>query len=585
MNIIQLHHDASLSYPAERHLLSLLPVDLSPISIDHPVITFRRVAGITPRIIHKQVNACSRFLNFPQSDLVFAFIESDSPLAPLILWDAAHQLPLNARITLIENHLSSSYLERDYFKKSFTIEERSKEHIVLRKIAPLSAELDAGLTRWSFCIPTGPGDATGLNVVVKRILELEIPEKEILLCGRPGDNFHYWDQVRIVGEDIPAPPIWITKKKNVLVQEARFENVCLLHDRVFLPRNFMKVMHQFGDYYSFAAFQSLWFDDRLNFSSLRYSDYGCAANDHVLMGASVDKNGEVSSFTPSLYAEVEKQNFKNANPLRYQQGSYLTGSLYIVKRQVWLSAPQNEKLFWSEFEDIEQAYRCQAMGIPHRIIPGAFTQSLFARPLLYFAGYSSYFSANGSTHSSRKLIPLPTCLQKPLIKLSEKDAEKRLIKFVQKYAPDQMSKVANENHFFAKFFLVIRSVRLPFQKTVLKEFINDIERDVLCDQMGLGTKQWLLEQFAEKKTDAKLNLTTHYTDLANQFAQRPHGRRFYKKISDYFPKRSCLIKLGSFFSAIRLSLANRDYAYHPDGLKGYYQAILDSTPFIDYVEK
>ena len=31
-----------------------------------------------------------------------------------------------------------------------------------------------------------------------RILELDVPRKEILLCGRPASNFKYWDQVRIV---------------------------------------------------------------------------------------------------------------------------------------------------------------------------------------------------------------------------------------------------------------------------------------------------------------------------------------------------------------------------------------------------
>jgi hypothetical protein len=76
------------------------------------------------------------------------------------------------------------------------------------------------------CIPTGPEDATLLNVAVKRILELNIQEKEILLCGRPGENFKYWDHVRIVGEDISAPPSKFHEKEPTC-SRGTYENLCM----------------------------------------------------------------------------------------------------------------------------------------------------------------------------------------------------------------------------------------------------------------------------------------------------------------------------------------------------------------------
>ncbi len=583
MNIIQLQHDSQLGYPARTNLpmLSRHAIDAARKT---PLITFRDAAEIKPAKIYAKLNAGKRISDFPKGDLSFCGIESDSPLAPLILWDAAHYLPIGASITLLDDFGQPCFLEREYFHKAFTVEKRDSQQVILRKTAPLLAEQDAGLTRWSFCIPTGPGDATGLNAVVKRILELDIPEKEILLCGRPDKTFQYFDKVRIVGEDIPAPPVWITRKKNVLAREARFENLCILHDRVFLPLNFMEAVRKFGDYYPFAAFQSLWFDDLLNLIPVRYSDYGCASESHMANAVIAAKGNKVSLFAASLFPEIEKQNFKNGNPLRNHPGSYLTGSLYITKRQVWLHTPQDEDLFWAEFEDIEHAKRCEQEGIPHRIIPGAFTQSLFARPILYAAGYSSYFTASGSIQLTRKTVPLPARLLKPLIKVPESEANKRLARFSSKYCTDGFARFSNEPDSLTKIISVIYASEFPFRKSAICEFIDDVERDVLCDQLGYGAKQWLTEQFIQHRSHAKINFGRHFKEITFQFAQRPHGRRFYQSILDYFPQRGWKVKLGTLLSAWRLARMNGDFLYHPDGWRGYYQAILASTPFLDYTE-
>lgn len=581
MPILQLHHDPRLAY-AEMKDLPLLSSGILAWAKEDCVITFRQIGHLKPDLLYKQVNGCSRFLDFPSGNLIFCGIENDSPLAPLILWDAAHRLPQGASITLLEHGGQPSYLERAYFKPALSVEYKDKERLVLRKKARLLAEEEAGLDRWSFCIPTGPGDPTGLNVVVKRILELAIPEKEILLCGRPDKKFLYWDKVRIVGEDIPAPPVWITRKKNVLVKEARFENVCLLHDRVFLPLNFMSAIRQFGDYFPFAGFQSLWFDDVLNLSPVRYSDYNCVENISDMVA--LKQSGQPSLFVPKLFTEIEKQNFKYANPIRYQCRNYLTGSLYIAKRRVWLQAPQNEDLYWAEFEDIEQGKKCELQGIPHRIIPGAFTQSLFARPLLYFAGYTGYLSANGMIHSTRKILPLPARFQKPLIKLSEAEGNKRFLRFNDKYCPHLMTTLAGEKNIIAKMFAAIYMSHLPFREKAIRKFVDDIEQDLLCDQMGYGAKQWLVEQFILNHKATKLNFSHFFHDLFSQLALRPHGRRFYHSLLDYFPKRTWIVKLGSLISAIRLAVLNGHFLYHPDGWRGYYQAILASTPYLDYTE-
>jgi hypothetical protein len=211
--IIQLTHPQRLGY-SSTNKKNLVPLAAEAIVMAQTatVLTFRR-PGKLPRSTHfrkLEVHACTRLDKLPDTDIVFYGVETDSPLAPLLLWDAAHFLAVGRTITLIENSLRKNYLCRSYFQDSLAIESRAADQVTFRKIAPLPAEKDAGKNAWTFGIPVGPEDATMLNLVVGRILELNLPHKEILLCGRPAENFKYWSQVRIVGEDISAPPLKIS---------------------------------------------------------------------------------------------------------------------------------------------------------------------------------------------------------------------------------------------------------------------------------------------------------------------------------------------------------------------------------------
>ena len=79
----------------------------------------------------------------------------------------------------------------------------------------------------------------------------------------------------------------------------------------------------------------------------------------------------------------------------YYGNAYLMGSLYIFKKSLWGFVPQNEKLFWAEFEDLEQGFYAYNSGIPSRINPYAYTQTLFARVLLTLREADPYLEADG----------------------------------------------------------------------------------------------------------------------------------------------------------------------------------------------
>jgi hypothetical protein len=595
MPLIQLKHYKKLAYSNSKKL-PYLPNEIAELANQKTVISFRPTKQKSE--IRTGIHACTRFTDLPAGDVVFYGLESDSPLAPLILWDVVHFLPVGNTITLLGEFSETYYLEREYYQASLEIVKKSHGEIVFRKIKPLLAEQDSGLDCWTFGIPVGPGDATLLNVVVKRILELDVPEKEILLCGKPGNNFKYWDKVRIVGEDITAPPVQISKKKNRLADEASHNNICIIHDRVFLPLDFFQAIKKYGDRFPFLGFQSLYFDDLLNFVPRRYSDFGRLILPNInIMAHGFERNDDtptLSPFAPSVFDVLEDSGFMYANPLRYNsQLSYLTGSLYLVKRSVWKFCQQNEGLHWIEFEDVEQGLRASEKGIPSRINPNSLTQSLISRLLLNFAGNVEVEHKNGKLYPIREVTNLLPIQKKPAVKFSTIEAQLRLKKFADKYISNdidsiiQLSLTRKPSQYtrLKQITKIVYASTIPFSETGIARFILDYEKLVLLDQLPYSRRRYILEQLTEYQAKGKSSIIQESMELLNYSAQRPFGKLFYDRLDDYLPKRSLFLKLGTVVSALLLAKRNSNVIFNPEGFKGHLRAILNSTPYKDYAEK
>lgn len=236
----------------------------------------------------------------------------------------------------------------------------------------------------SFCIPTS-GDTPELRKCVKRILELDI-NKEILLCGKVAESFPYLDQVRIVGEDIPFPPVWITKKKNVAVELARYSTVAVLHDRVLLPVNFTEIFSNslpipvigIGGMFSLSR----------DFNLIgRYSDFNVLNQRDALPKFSYMSElvpGEISDFSldSSLMMARSASFLYYTNHKNDSYQKYATGSFYLTTKSIHDQIPLNERLFWEDFEDVEWGTRCERLGIPHVFNSDYYQMTLAVRSMV-----------------------------------------------------------------------------------------------------------------------------------------------------------------------------------------------------------
>lgn len=587
MRTIQISHLPALRYPRTS---SLPPVSESELAQAESgtFLTFRPLPRRPDQRI-KDITACTR-LPAVLDDLTLYGVEADSPLAPLLIWDAAHFLPVGKTITMSAMLTGDCYIERDYFRGAFEIEHCGSGQIRFRKVGQLRAETCDGLDRWTFGIPVGPDDPTILNACVARILELDLPHKEILLCGRPHPDFKHYDKVRIVGEDIPAPPVRIAEKKNRLAEEAQYENLCILHDRVFLPSNFAKAIKLFGDRFPFVTLQSLYFDDRYNLSPRRYSDSGIAMRpiDNI-RGFSRDQSS-ITSFAPSVFSQLEATNFSCANALRYSDHrTYATGSLCLAKRDVWRFCPQDRNLSWNEYEDIEHSFRAALTGIPTRINPHTIAQSMTSRPILSLAGRLTVEDMNGRFRVFTAPLfghPFP---RKPLIKQSKTSASARLTAFAQKYlAPNAIGGLSissapnSARSWLEAIAYCLNLSRVPRSSTELMSFIDSYEKLILMDQIGYCRRRDIFKQLIERRAGAKPGFHVRNPELINMAAQRPCGSWFYTTLDEYFPRGAMCVVVGSVLAAARLKLRNGRYLYNPRGFRGFLHAVLASTPYSRY---
>ncbi|KPW22254.1 Uncharacterized protein ALO90_04644 [Pseudomonas amygdali pv. aesculi] len=163
MKTTHLQHHPSLGYLAADSLHKL-PVGLLLPHECSGFVSFRAHPFRKPERVIKNLHAALRPLSmYDSGSYCFYGVQSDSPLAPLLLWDGAHFLNVGEKITVIEDTEFECYLDREYFAGSLKVIERSATSVTYKKVARLAAESDDDLDGWSFCLPVGPGDATVLN--------------------------------------------------------------------------------------------------------------------------------------------------------------------------------------------------------------------------------------------------------------------------------------------------------------------------------------------------------------------------------------------------------------------------------------
>ncbi|WP_143498518.1 hypothetical protein [Pseudomonas sp. Irchel s3b5] len=170
---------------------------------------------------------------------------------------------------------------------------------------------------------------------------------------------------------------WITRKKNLIVETSRSENLIIAHDRYEIPPDFLDAMFEYGPDFS------------------------------VLVPAQIDQKGNrfpdwVSFGSQWSWAPCGMLSYDDYNP-----NIYINGGVIISKRSVLIETPWNDLLFWNQGEDIELSRCLIENGITPRLSRVVTLRATDARPgyTYDFANLASidnaYTSPNGSPKSTQ----------------------------------------------------------------------------------------------------------------------------------------------------------------------------------------
>lgn len=196
---------------------------------------------------------------------------------------------------------------------------------------------------FTFGIITNGSSDNFLCQIIDSIKIQNIPNYEIIIVGNTNIKQED-DTVIIIPFDETIKPAWITRKKNIIAQKAKYPYIVFLHDYI---------MFMDGWYDGFLKFKQLNEDFDvisnviINYNNTRFRDWAIfpeflKGNYGVTPHKNADKIINHGCLLP-----YDFQSNKDLNKYIYYSGGY-----FIVKKSFILEHPLDEKLSWGQGEDV-----------------------------------------------------------------------------------------------------------------------------------------------------------------------------------------------------------------------------------------
>ncbi|AJJ61720.1 Uncharacterised protein [Yersinia aldovae] len=161
---------------------------------------------------------------------------------------------------------------------------------------------------------------------------------EIIVCGPEIIN-SYKTEIRFIeSDDVSELYSNISRKKNKIIKSARYNNICITHNRYELASNFIKSFESIKYEYDVCIIPQ-----KLKNTDVRVPDWVSQASDQKLTSNYLIDYGEYSPY------------------------QYIPGGLVISKRDILLANPFNELATWDMAEDIELSQRLTNLGYQFKL--------------------------------------------------------------------------------------------------------------------------------------------------------------------------------------------------------------------------
>ena len=318
-------------------------------------------------------------LGFETSPIIVTTGLRSSRFAAILFWEVLHALAVDGVWIDIDEATRCTrprygfddYPRREYFNDCLAITSVDERDGVLVQTFRKTRETllaptidDCG---WTFGILTSAASPQAAQMAAA-ILDLNLPNIEIIFCGPRPAGVANDPRVSVVDLEEPEPRGWITRKKNLIATRARYDNLCLLHDRYVITPDWADALDAYGQCYSFLTFPQVYYAGLHKQFPQRCPDYQLLAQDHGIHGALATGVYDADRVFHPDYDD-------------FSETAFCCGGIYLARRSLWNLVRQNEALFHCEWEDISFGLECQRRGLPHRVNPFVIAESVAPHPL------------------------------------------------------------------------------------------------------------------------------------------------------------------------------------------------------------
>ena len=257
------------------------------------------------------------------------------------LWRGKYQIIYHQAIEESElNSLTQSKLRyfinhvtNDHSPQSFTTTAHIKPgpiRLICQKTISTKVEGDT-INKWSFGIITNGQREDWVKEIIKSIRNQKIPHYEIIMCGIYEDKKE--KDIRYLPFNSRDEMGWITKKKNLIANQSKYENLCIIHNRMVLSDDWYHGIKKWGNCFEILSTIQL------------QKNTGNRGNHWASTDLALYKRESLYSLKAKLYFTSDLD-YKDWSKNIYQYGQAI-----IIKRSIMLTSPQNETLYWGMPED------------------------------------------------------------------------------------------------------------------------------------------------------------------------------------------------------------------------------------------
>ncbi|MGV8171669.1 MAG: hypothetical protein ACP5OA_03165, partial [Candidatus Woesearchaeota archaeon] len=200
-----------------------------------------------------------------------------------------------------------------------------------------------GINNWSFGIVTRGTTDPIVDDIIWNIREQKIPNYEIIVCGKYAGKYLRSKDVVYLEFMQKDEKGWTTRKKNLICERAKYDNLCVMHDRIKLHKGWFAGMKKYGNNWEILSMPTVKEGQRTyDWLTLKYP------LEHLkgawYLGSHLD------------YSDWDKW-------------IYLDGGVITLKKYVWEKVHWDDSRYYNEAEDVKLSHDQTRYGFVARFNP------------------------------------------------------------------------------------------------------------------------------------------------------------------------------------------------------------------------